>query len=150
MAAFGISATDANSQYELLIQRSPEALFQEYEDALSLSPQDSRLPATDALRALPVIAALIEPLKLTIVHAPAGMHFILGDTPLPQSDLGRGFRVPLSLSTAVIASPGGASTARITRRPATPAEVNSINQEQWDNAVRVAVGPSASLFAPLS
>lgn len=149
MAEFGVSAADADSQYDELKKRPPEVLLGEYEQALSLSPQDSRLPATDALRALPVIAALIEPLEMAVVHAPAAVDFILGDTPLPQSEVGRGFRVPLSRFTAVIASPRGAAKARITRRTALATEVDIINQEQWSNALHVAVGPSASLLASL-
>jgi hypothetical protein len=42
-------------------------------------------------------------------YVPAAL--VLGDTPLPQSDLGRGFSVPLSRSLAVLAVPTG------TRRP---------------------------------
>jgi hypothetical protein len=148
-ATFGIPEIDSGAIYEQLMLRPADALFHEYEHVLSLSPQDPQLPATDALRALPLIAALLAAMKWTILHAPDGMYFILGDTPLAQSDLAGGYRVPLSRSTAITASVVPGLGQRISRRPATAADVAIINQEQWDNALSVAIGPNAELLRSL-
>lgn len=134
--------------YNQLVQSTPEALLGELDSVLSLSPQDPRLPATDVLKALPKIRQLIGSLQWSLLHAPQGKDFILGDTPLPQSELGKGFRIPLSRSTAVSVTPG-AGQSPMSRSTATAAEVDAINREQWDNALSIAIGPSRALLQAL-
>jgi hypothetical protein len=141
-ARFGIDSADAREIHTQLVTRPPDVLLREFDEVLRTSPQDQKLPATDAIRALPVIQALISPLKLNIVHAPTGTDFVLGDTPLPQFELARGFSVPLSKSTAAIAANSHAPKPRIARRSATVAEVNAINREQWNNALKIVIGSS--------
>jgi hypothetical protein len=82
------------------------------------------------------------------MHAPPGFGFVLGDTPLPQSDLAAGFRVPISASTAVSGTMH-TSGPWISRRPALSAEIAEINREQWENAAEIALGPDASVLNTL-
>jgi hypothetical protein len=74
---------------------------------------------------------------------------VLGDTPIPQSDLCRGFSVPLSRSLAVLAVPASTPQAVLARCAASAAEVAAINRTQNENALEVVVGPSAALLAGL-
>ncbi len=55
-----------------------------------------RLPAQDLIRAMSTIEEVIKRMDLCLLNAVPPMAFVLGDTPLPQSDLGHGFSVPLS------------------------------------------------------
>jgi hypothetical protein len=147
-AKFGIPPSEAEAIHRVLMPRSPEALFQEFENVLVLSPQDPQLPSTDALRGLPVVTALLARLQWTLMHAPPGSCFVLGDTPLPQSDLAAGFRVPISASTAVSGTVH-TSGPWISRRPALPSEIAEINREQWENAAEMVLGPDASVLNAL-
>ncbi|ROU07885.1 DUF4238 domain-containing protein [Lysobacter enzymogenes] len=152
IAAFGVAAGDAYDCYVVLRARTPQQLQVELADLLSLSPQSPQLPVQDALRAMEAITAGLKPLDLTLLDAPPGYAFVLGDTPLPQADLHLGFSVPLSKSLAVLAGPASISPATLgalPRRFARAAEVDSINRTQRDNAFEVVVGPSASLLATI-
>ena len=91
----------------------------------------------------------IKALELSLLDAPSGEAFVLGDTPLPQSDLSNGFTVPLSKSLAVIAIPSTVTQKTVVRRDATPAEVKDINNTQASNALQVIIGPSADLLSKL-
>jgi hypothetical protein len=147
-AKFGIPPAEAEAIYRILLARSPESLFDQLDDVLSLSPQDPNLPSTDALRALPVMTALFARLQWTVLKAPSGSSFVLGDTPLPQSDLAGGFRVPLSASTAVTSTVHVAGPW-ISRLSALPTDVEDINREQWANAAAIAVGPDVTVLRSL-
>jgi hypothetical protein len=146
---FGIDSVSAAAIHAQLMARSEESLLEEFDEVQALSPRDPKLPATDAIRALPAILAKIEPLKLTIVHAPTGTDFVLGDTPLPQSELARGFSMPISKSTATIAAGTWSANSRITRRAASVAEVEAINREQWNNALKITLGSNANTLSAL-
>lgn len=149
VAGFGINEADAHDFYVLLTSRTQEQLASELADLHSLSPQSSQLPVQEAILAAPLIKEIIEALELSLVDAPSGKAFVLGDTPLPQSDLSNGFTVPLSKSLAVIAIPSTATQNAVTRRDATPAEVEDINTTQANNALQVIIGPSADLLSKL-
>ena len=83
---------------------------------------------------------------VTILDAPMGEYFILGDTPFPP-DLGKGFMIPLSASLALLWSPGSSEMfPDWTRRFATVQEVEHSNQQQVDNALEVVIGPSKAIL----
>lgn len=149
LAVFGVSSVDARAAHTLLLSRPPEQLASELEELDALSPQDPRLPEHDALRAQSLICAQLKKMEITLLDAPTGCVFLLGDTPMPQHDLQLGFSVPLSQSVAVIAQPANTIQATMSRRYATAAEVDAVNRAQWENSLRVIVGPSDALLRAL-
>lgn len=149
VAEFGINEADAHDFHVVLTSRTQEQLASELADLHSLSPQSSQLPVQDAILAAPQIMETIKALELLLLDAPSGEAFVLGDTPLPQSDLSDGFTVPLSKSLAVIAIPSTVTQKKVVRRDATPAEVKDINNTQACNALEVVIGPSADLLSKL-
>lgn len=148
-AKLGIGASDAAAIYGLLRHADPESLEQQALEAMTKSPQDPELPISDALKAMVPVSAALMHLSYEVIAAPSGVHFVLGDTPLPQSDLGQGFVVPLSKDVAVVASPVSASAVpTIGRRAASVQEVADSNRMQWRMAAKLVVGPDqASLTA---
>ncbi|MDR1076613.1 MAG: DUF4238 domain-containing protein [Xanthomonadaceae bacterium] len=149
MTGFAVSEADAHDCYIVLCSRTKEQLAEELAELTGLSPQSSQLPEQDALRAMPLVEQLLQPMELWLLDAPATEAFVLGDTPIPQSELRHGFSVPLSRSLAVLACPAQATQKLLSRRNATAAEVKDINRTQNDNALHVVVGPSAALLATL-
>lgn len=144
-----IGASEASAIYSILRHVDPDSLEQQALEALAKSPQDPELPVTDALKAMVPVSAALKHLSYEVVSAPSGVHFVLGDTPLPQSDLGRGFVVPLSKNVAVVACPANAPAGpTIGRRAASVQEVADSNRRQWEMAAKLVVGPDqASLTA---
>jgi hypothetical protein len=149
-ARFGVSDVDAQDLYAQLCARTKEQLTWELTELQALSPQSAQLPAQDAIRAAPLIRDAIEKLQLWLLDAPSTEAFVLGDTPLPQSELSSGFTVPLSTSLAVLAMPTSAVQSLLDlRRNATAVEIAAINRTQSDNAFEVVIGPSAAILASL-
>lgn len=149
MATFGVCTTDAHNDYCRLRSLSKERLTEELVELLQLSPQSPQLPAQDALRTKDLLAYQLQQMELVLLDAPDGEAFILGDTPIPQSDLCRGFTVPLSQSLAVLVQPQQQLQESLARRTATSHEVNDINRMQFNNALDVVVGPSIKLLEAL-
>jgi hypothetical protein len=149
VSKFGMSSQDAREAYQLLMTRSPEQLSREFMEVDALSPQDSKLPEQDALLAKSQIAASLKLMDFALLDAPSGNTFILGDTPLPQDDLSRGFSVPLSKSVAVKTTPSASRKGAITRRQATAIEVKAINQIQWENSLNLVIGADIQLLKSL-
>lgn len=146
---FGLSHEDVQDCYPVLLTRSREELSEELTELVALSPQSPSLPVQDALRAFPVVQKTIERMELIILDVLPPNAFVIGDTPLPQSDLASGFSVPLSKSLAVLAIPTGSAQSTLKRRPADPDEVAQINRTQYENSAETVAGPSASLLAAL-
>ncbi|MFB6328535.1 DUF4238 domain-containing protein [Pantoea deleyi] len=149
VAEFGINETEAHDLHVILTSRTQEQLALELAELLSLSPQSSQLPVQEAILAAPQIMETIKALELSLLEAPLGEAFVLGDTPLPQSNLSNGFTIPLSKSLAVIAIPSTVTQKTVLRREATPDEVKDINKTQFNNALHVVIGPSAGLLSNL-
>lgn len=149
MAGFAVGESDAHDLYIVLRSRSREQLAGELAEMNGLSPQSVELPEQDALRAMPYVEHRLQQMELWLLDAPVTESFVLGDTPLPQSDLQLGFSVPLSRSLAVLALPPSATSTFLSRRTATITEVFSINRTQADNALHVVVGPSAAVLSAL-
>jgi hypothetical protein len=149
-AQFGLTTSISIAYYQSLISISQLQLDKELQECIGLSPQDARLPQQDALQAKSIIASQIDAMSLTVLDAPAGKQFILGDTPLPQADLLAGFSVPLSKNIAVRAQPALKRQIRIERQMATLQDVSEINQVQWDNSLHFVIGPEPSILRALS
>ncbi|WP_093638226.1 DUF4238 domain-containing protein [Paraburkholderia aspalathi] len=149
LADFGLGSSEADAIYQVLKAVAPQQLRIELNELLSLSPQDPQLPQQEALLAQPQIATAIDAMTLTLLDAPAGEQFVLGDTPMPQSDLSHGFIVPLSKSVALKAVPSSSSQASIGRRTATVAEVTEANREQWNCAMYVVIGADKAVLQAL-
>ncbi|GGZ71940.1 hypothetical protein GCM10008101_27720 [Lysobacter xinjiangensis] len=146
MASFAVSEADAHDCYIVLRSRPREQLIAELTELTDLSPQAYQLPPQDALRAKPLVEAQLKSMELWLLDAPGTEAFVLGDTPIPQSDLHQGFSVPLSRSLAVLARPTQSIQPLLSRRSATASEIAEINQTQADNALHVVIGPSAALL----
>lgn len=148
-AKLGIGASDAAAIYGILRHADPDSLEKQALEAMTKSPQDPELPITDALKAMVSVSAALMHLSYEVIAAPSGIQFVLGDTPLPQSDLGQGFVVPLSKDVAVVANPVNApAVPTIGRRAASVQEVADSNRTQWQMAAKLVVGPDqASLTA---
>jgi Protein of unknown function (DUF4238) len=123
----------------------PDQLAAKIEAFVTRSPQHPIFPETDTLLSAPVIMAIISDMDLVLLDAPAGS-FILGDTPLPDYDLAHGFTLPLSARLALSAFPKAADNAVLARRNATAAEIERINQMQFDNSVDIVVGASRAVL----
>jgi hypothetical protein len=149
MADFAVGEDDAHDFYIVLRSRSKEQLAEELAELNGLSPQSPELPEQDALRAMPDVEQRLQQMELWLLDAPVTESFVLGDTPLPQSDIQLGFSVPISRSLAVLALPSPVTPTLLRRRTATTAEVLTINRMQADNALHVVVGPSAAVLAAL-
>ena len=149
IANFGINESDAHDAYIALTMHSKEKLACELDELITLSPQSQQLPEQIALLAAPQITDAIKKLEISLLVANPSEAFVLGDTPIPQSDLSGGFSVPLSKSLAAQAIPTKTTQATIPRRAASADEVESTNRIQSENAAEVVVGPSAELLAKL-
>jgi uncharacterized protein DUF4238 len=143
----GVPEADAQEMYLIASAENPDEAAAAAAFIQSLSPQDPRLPMTDALRALDPIATKLGKLSYEVLDVPSGSTFVLGDTPLAQSQLGAGFVVPLSKTMAVRAHPAGAPA--IGRRVASAAEVQSSNNAQWEMALDIVVGPDTGVLQAL-
>jgi hypothetical protein len=108
-------------------------------------PQDPVVPEQETLLAVPNVAAIVADMDLTLLGAPAES-FILGDNPLPDSEIGLRFTLPLSASLALAGSRRSADRPAFARRPATREEISTINQTQFDNSVEIVVGANRAVL----
>lgn len=143
----GVQESDAQEIYRIMSKASPDEASASAAFVQSLSPQDARLPMTDALLALQPIATELGKLSYEVLDAPSGCSFVLGDTPLAQSQLSAGFVVPLSKTMAVRAY--AAPTPVIGRSVASTQEVQNCNKIQWEMARDIVVGPDAKILQAL-
>jgi hypothetical protein len=149
MSPFGIGPIDSEQIYALLITMSRDQLMIELQEIEGLSPQDPRLPIQDALRAFRIIACEIDKMNLELLEAPLGKSFVLGDTPLPQEKLNHGFVVPLSKTLALRARPASSGRIPMMKRQATAGEVDAINKMQYENALKLVIGPDPNVLKKL-
>lgn len=143
---FGLDDSEAYNFYVVLQSRTKEQLAEELDALIKLSPQSSQIPAQDAIRAWQEIEATISCMQLCLLDALPPMAYVLGDTPIPQSDLSLGFSVPLSQSLAVVVYPTDIPQSLLCRRKGIQKEIDDINRTQYENALKVVVGPSAQLL----
>ena len=137
--------------YQSLKAKTPEQLLEEAQVLEGLSPQDPQLPIQDSVRAVPLVCKCIVTMDMTLLDAPPGASFVLGDTPLPDYELGNGFTVPLSSILALkVASARNPAVPSSFRRVALAAEISAINQTQFDNAKRIVIGADHAVLAALA
>lgn len=147
-ARFGVLISDA--EYQHLLTRTDEQLRAEADWIEGMSTQDPLLPQQNALLGARLIGDEIAAMALTIIHAPAPVDFILGDTPLPDASLAQGFAVPISAKVALHAEPPGARQAgSLHVRPARLAEVSIINKRQHEMSRDVVIGPDPDILDAL-
>lgn len=137
--------------YEEIQEKSVDELKQELADIKALSVQDSELAETDTLSALTDLRASLDMFHMRVLDIRDGEGvFVLGDTPVPQDSLASGFTVPLSKRVAVAAwKPPIGERPRIERGWATQAEIDVVNQEQWDRHSQIIVGESRECLLAL-
>lgn len=143
---FGVELTQKD--FADLLGRTKEDLLKTAEGIERMSPQDPVLPEQLALTGADIVAGQVGGMRLTLLQAKGPDHFILGDTPLPDFDLAKGFSVPLSKSMALRASAGEFQLPL--RRVATTADVREINQDQFDRSVNVIIGPEPAVLDALA
>jgi hypothetical protein len=138
LGSFGQTITDAD--YEALKARPRDGLIRTAGEFSKLSPQNPSFPEQDALDAVSMVTAIFSQMDLVLLSTGGPSSFILGDTPMPDFDLVGGFTVPLSKTDAARFGPLSAVPI-FTRAQVSQAEVESINQEQYNNSVRLVIGP---------
>jgi hypothetical protein len=147
---FWVDSSDAKAMFFALKTSTPEALELELQELEKLTPHDPQLPHTEALKALSLIEGQLATMDLFVLDAAPPLEFVLGDTPLPQNDLWKGFVVPIARTVALGFQPAqhaGAPTC--TRRAATPADVAASNQWQFQNSAKVTIGSNEALLNAL-
>jgi hypothetical protein len=145
----GIDPAEAVNMYNALIAVPEAQLAAELDELKGLSPQDPQLPIQEALLAKAHICSRLKTMHFTLLDAPQGAEFVLGDTPVPQQDLLQGFSVPISKSVAVLAQPAISPQNIMSRRVATQQEVDEINKIQWENALETVVGSNETILKTL-
>jgi hypothetical protein len=145
---FGVSQTDARSIYTVCRDMPIEQLISEVIEIENMTPQDPNLPqqlSIDSETIERVFFHLCEH-NITILDAPPGVSFILGDTPFPPN-LSAGFCIPLSSKVALLWEPGeDIKLPEWTRRMATVDEVHMTNQLQFNQALKLIIGSSRELL----
>lgn len=147
---FGVDSNDAQAMFTELKMRAPEALTLEFQELEQLTPHDPQLPHTEALKALSKIEGQLATMDLFVLDAASPLEFVLGDTPVPQNDLCKGFVVPIARTVALSFQPTQSTIApTCMRRAATQADVAASNQWQFQNAAKVTIGSDAPLLNAL-
>lgn len=128
---FGDKVTVTKKEFNHLQSTSQDLLDATIEKVEVMSIYDPLLPQTDALLARFPISEQIYSMHLTLLDAPIGHEFILGDNPLPNHDLSHGFTVPLSKNVALRAKSATSGSAPLRmRRAANVFDIEGINLEQ--------------------
>lgn len=144
LSHFGLDAEEATLAYAKCRCLSAEDLLAQAEMIEHMSPTDSALPQQIALSSETIEQVFFKLChhNVTILDAPAGSTFVLGDTPFAV-DLAKGFVVPISSTIALLWAPGSKEALPDwTRRTATPTEVQTSNRQQIENCLTTVIGPS--------
>ncbi|PWK64286.1 DUF4238 domain-containing protein [Aminobacter sp. AP02] len=144
---YGFPEEESGNFYIALSRVPAEQLANELAELRSLSPQSPDLPMQEAVKAWVEIRKVILTMEMSLIDAISPLAFVLGDTPIPQDNLGQGFTVPLSQTLAVRVTPSQTGChPSITRRLATQNDVDEINRWQWENSAQIIVGSSVKLL----
>lgn len=136
---FGVMLSE--SDYIALRKRPASSLTETAKAIGEMSPQNPVLPEQVALTGIETVAMQVGEMTLELFDAPGTHEFILGDTPLADWDLAKGFTLPLSRSLALNATQRMGAWSLPTRRTATAAEVEASNGIQYAHARDVVIGP---------
>jgi hypothetical protein len=146
LGSFGVALSD--DEYELLKARPEDRLISTALGFGDLSPQDPDFPMQYTLVAVSRCAQDLTLMDITILESLGSPSYILGDTPIPDSDLAMGFTLPLGRTVAVRFS-AATGNQSFSRRVASPIEVAAINQEQYNNSVTHVIGPDPAYLNSL-
>ena len=141
---FYINHNDAIDIYNYLKGVSKAQLLEEANEVQLMTPCDPNLPQQISIdeETIDIIIKLLSHHDVTVFDAPSGSSFIMGDTPF-SPDLGRGFIIPMSSHIALSWQPDATNEfPGWTRRAATTEELDDSNQLQFDNALKIVIGPS--------
>ncbi|WP_411902289.1 DUF4238 domain-containing protein [Methylorubrum thiocyanatum] len=142
---FGVELTEED--YDKFRSRTTKQLLEEASWIEGLSPQAPELPEQIALLGAGLVGNIMESMQLTLLQAPDPLHFVLGDTPLPDAGLIHGFIVPISASVALQAeTPEAAPKQSVRRRIASVQEVEMVNIQQYDMCRDVIIGPDPAVL----
>lgn len=145
---FGVVLSDA--EYEKIHARTREELTRESEWIHGLSPQDPNLPQQIALTGADIVARIIEGMELTLLEAIEPPYFVLGDTPLPDADLGLGFVVPISSKIALKAERKDTTNVSSIQRELVRSTVCwDVNRIQHRMSRAVVIGPDPAVLDAL-
>ena len=86
-----------------------------------------------------MVTKIFNRMDLEILESNGSPFFIIGDTPIPDSDLVMGFTFPLSKTAAARIKPA-TGTPTFLRRAAAAAEIAEINEEQYHNSATHVIG----------
>jgi hypothetical protein len=139
MAPFGQTVHD--KFYTDLFSQSEEQLVAWPARFAGRSPQDPVFAEQDALLGIGIMTHIFKTMDLLVLEITGAPYLIIGDTPIPDSELIHGFVVPLAKTAAVQFSPTSGSPPKYGRRAITAAEASAINQEQYNNSVTHVIGP---------
>lgn len=150
LSKFGISPDDAEAIFDHIRGLDEEVMLDEMDDVITRPPNDSILPSQLAIdpETIERVFFSLASHHVTILDAPSGASFVLGDTPFPPS-LGMGFTLPISSKIALRWDPTqDEMLPDWTRRSASPFEVEKSNQVQADNSLRDLIAHSEADLAP--
>lgn len=147
---FGIGPEDAKAIFDHVRGLDEAVMLDEMDDIITRPPNDAILPSQLAIDPESIERVFFSLAKhdVTILDAPIGVSFVLGDTPFPPS-LGLGFTLPISSKIALRWEPAqGEMLPDWTRRSASSIEVTESNQIQADNALRDLIAQTEADLAP--
>ena len=150
LSKFGIGAEDAEAIFAHVQGLDEALMLDELDDVITRAPNDAILPSQLAIDPETIERVFLGLARhnVTVLDAPIGSSFVLGDTPFPPS-LGLGFTLPISGTIALRWEPAqGEMLPDWTRRMATSIEVAESNQVQADNALRDLIGRTEADLAP--
>ncbi len=146
LASFGQKLTDAG--YNALKATHEDELIGQATYLAELSPQNPDFPRQDALEGINPITEVFNRMDIEILESNRSPFFIIGDTPIPDSELAMGFIVPLAKIAAARFQPTNLMPT-FSRRAATSMEIAAINKEQYDNSATHVVGPDPAYLDAL-
>lgn len=150
LSKFGIEDEDAEAIFNHIRSLDEAELIDEMDDVITRPPNDAILPSQLAIdpETIERVFFGLAQHEVTVLEAPDGESFVLGDTPFPPN-IGMGFTLPISRKIALRWEPAqGESFPGWTRRLATSSEVDESNRTQADNALRDLIAGSKEDLEP--
>lgn len=150
LSKYGIGLEDAEKIFAHIRSLDEESMLEEMDDIVTRPPNDAILPSQLAIdpETIERVFFSLAQHEVTILDAPMGTSFVLGDTPFPPS-LRLGFILPISSTIALKWDPAqGEMFPPWTRRLASSTEVAESNQVQADNTLRDLIAQSEADLLP--
>lgn len=150
LSKFGIGPEAAKAIFNHVVSCDENSILDEMDDVITRPPNDPILPSQLAIDPETIERVFFSMAwhQVTILDAPSGKSFVLGDTPFPPS-LGTGFTLPISSKIALRWDPAqDEMLPNWTRRSASPLEVDLSNQVQAENTLQDLIAHSEADLAP--